>query len=489
MKRYLIIFLLVMVGEIPAIAQNDNSFESFRKGIKEGFNTFRKKVLDDYDKYLEGVWTEYNAFRGEERYPLPKPTRAPVAETAPGPPITQTPIVSKPQPELLPSDKKPQRSEPLVEPVIPVQNWNSFSFYSILAKVPKVELENNSRVLRSQNFAALWRIYSDSRIAHKVIPVLKQYATACNLNDWFIFELVRSYVDNIFSTAEPQIRISLMHHLLNHWGYDVRVGMEKTGQPILLVAIQQMVYARTYTSINGQRYYLFYDSRSDAARSQNSTFTTCDLPKDADKGCALDLVIYEELNVPYLSYSYVFSYGSVEIKGEVNANLMPMLYHYPQVSMDCYVRSVVNKSVHEEIVKQLRLQLTGMSQHKAVDTLLQFVQNAFEYATDGELHGFEKPYFFEEILFYPQCDCEDRSIFYSSLLWHVLGVENQLIGYPGHEAVAVHLDVPINGDGYLYKNRHFYISDPTYIGAITGMCMPDYRNTPPEIDFSWQISN
>lgn len=63
-------------------------------------------------------------------------------------------------------------------------------------------------------------------------------------------------------------------------------------------------------------------------------------------------------------------------------------------------------------------------------SLLQFVQSGFSYATDDAFHGFEKPYFLEENLFYPKNDCEDRAIFYTYLLWNALGVENQLLCFP-----------------------------------------------------------
>lgn len=148
----------------------------------------------------------------------------------------------------------------------------------------------------------------------------------------------------------------------------------------------------------------------------------------------------------------------------------------------CYARSILFPDVRQEIVSQLKDQLKDLELQIAVDKLLHFVQYAFPYATDDEQHGFEKPYFFEELLYYPKCDCEDRSVFYAYLLREVLGVENHLIHFPGHECVAVCLGRTLHGDGYMYKGKQFYISDPTYMGASTGMCMPDYRSTNPQVE-------
>ena len=83
----------------------------------------------------------------------------------------------------------------------------------------------------------------------------------------------------------------------------------------------------------------------------------------------------------------------------------------------------------------------------------------------------------------PYCDCEDRSIFYAYLVHEILGLDVLLIGYPGHECTAVALSVvPQNATGLKYRDKVYYVCDPTYIGADIGMCMPDYMNACPEIE-------
>ena len=34
----------------------------------------------------------------------------------------------------------------------------------------------------------------------------------------------------------------------------------------------------------------------------------------------------------------------------------------------------------------------------------------------------------------------------------------------------------------IYKGAYYSISDPTYVGAMTGMCMPDYLHEKPVIE-------
>lgn len=138
---------------------------------------------------------------------------------------------------------------------------------------------------------------------------------------------------------------------------------------------------------------------------------------------------------------------------------------------------------HKKILEQIKPQIHGMSQKQAANALLHFVQYAFDYATDGEQHGYEKAYFIEENFYYPKNDCEDRAIFYAFLVHNLLGLDVHLIQYPGHECTAVNFtDQSIMGDGYIYNNKVYTICDPTYIGASVGQCMPAYINTTPKIE-------
>ena len=113
------------------------------------------------------------------------------------------------------------------------------------------------------------------------------------------------------------------------------------------------------------------------------------------------------------------------------------------------------------------------------------MQGSREYATDNAFHGFEKPNFLEETLFFNKCDCEDRAIMYGYLLWEVLGLHSQLLYFPGHESIAVALTEPIKGANYEDQGRTYYVSDPTYMGSVTGMCMPQYKDSAPRIDYTY----
>ena len=108
--------------------------------------------------------------------------------------------------------------------------------------------------------------------------------------------------------------------------------------------------------------------------------------------------------------------------------------------------------------------------------LLNFVQTAFVYEYDDKVWGTDRSFFADESLYYPYCDCEDRSVLFSRLVRDLLGLDVVLIYYPGHLATAVKFSSEVSGDYITYDGARYTICDPTYINAPVGMTMPDMDN-------------
>ena len=115
-------------------------------------------------------------------------------------------------------------------------------------------------------------------------------------------------------------------------------------------------------------------------------------------------------------------------------------------------------------------------QAEAANILIDFVQTAFQYQTDDEQFGYEKPFFVDEVFYYPYCDCEDRSILYSYLVRTLMGLDVVLLDYPNHIATAVCFDENVSGDYLMVEGKKYVVCDPTYIGASIGNAMPQYRD-------------
>lgn len=458
---------------LPSAQQpNDvrSSFDEFRKGLLDNYKSFREDILADYAKFLDGVWVEYKGFKGMERDSTPKPTQPPtVAEQ----PVTPAPKpVSAPDPVAVP----PAAGTPVSEE----PGKFAFDFHGVTMEIPQVELRLMERVSAPSDFAAQWRSFDSNADVKRLTSDIEALAKEHNFNDYLTYDLATAYAGARFAAGSPSARTSLVHYIMAHLGYDVRLGVNGAGQALLMFPSKQTIYGHLFIKLGNEKYYVFTDPAVTLSQS-DMNFYTCDLPAAASQAAKFDLRL-KPLKIPYEAKEYRVSFGGIEIKGETNAKLYPFLYKYPQMPIADYADSELMPDLRADVVRQLKEQLADKERGEAVDKLLQFVQSGFEYATDGEYHGFEKPYFFEEILYYPKCDCEDRVIFYTYLLWNVLGVENHLLAYPGHESAAVSLPGRTGGDAYTYDGHVFLISDPTFIGSKTGMCMPNYKTTTPEID-------
>lgn len=479
-KKLFTVFILPLLPCMAQAQMTSDTFQQFRSGVMEGYGKFRKSVLDGYAAYLDTVWKEYKAFKGDTRDEKPKPVTPPDVKDVP--PVQQ-PEADKPvvAPEERPRQPQtPQRPATPVVPTVPQTPLEaSFSFYGTMLKAPRMECAAVEQ-LTPQKAATAWRQYEEGGM-RKMAETMKGNARALGLNDWFTYEMVRECVNAQCGAATPAARITLQHFLLANMGYDVRMA-DSGGAPCLMFAVAQTVYSRGYIVIDGRKYYIFQDNGRDAP--EGGSFYTCELPHDADPGSAMNLRLNGMTGMRTGDRHHCeLTYDGITVTADVDRGQMEMLRHYPQLNVADYAMSVIDPKLRGAVLEQLRPHIAGLSEGAAADRLLSFVQHAFDYATDGDQHGYEKAYFFEENFFYPKNDCEDRAIFYAYLVRNLLGLDVHLIQFPGHECTAVCFkDSSVSGAGYTYGGRTFIICDPTYIGASIGQCMPDYRGMTPKVE-------
>ena len=513
---------------------NKKSFEEFRQGILSGYDEFRSTILEHYADFLNGEWHEYESLNGLKRDETPKPVDVPrVTPVTPG----QHPLrPSKPDEPVLPpkpeKPTKPTKPEPPKEPVKPVkpavpeepkisptpsepptppapampekpqepvkptmpatparQDGFEFEFYGMPMSINDIDFAISKNLSQPSDFASQWKKLDGAKVGKTLAPVIKKNVEHLGLNDYLTYKYVESYVNGRFPQSPPSSKMSLIHYLLAHLGYDVRIGVTSKGNPVLLIPFEKLVYGRQFLKMAGTRYYIFPPEGQDIKTLIQERISTCDIPDNVNKGDKFGLVL-SELNLPVKPKPFDLEYGRLHLQGEVNENLMPILYRYPQMPMEDYAKSVIQPELRRNLAEQIRTQLSSLEDDdQKVEELLHFTQSVFSYATDDAYHGFEKPYFVEETLFYPKNDCEDRAIFYTYFLWNALGRESQLISFPGHEAASVVMDHLDSGTYYMNEGKKYFISDPTYIGAKTGMIMPNYSGVAPEIDYSYGKGN
>jgi len=362
------------------------------------------------------------------------------------------------------------------------EGMDFLNFYNMEILVPKMDFSILESIPSPSHFGRQWRHLDEQRIGESVSTYIRPVVENMGLSDYLTYEFMVSYAKSKFPGADASARASLVHYLLANLGYDVRIGVLGSGEPAILINSVQTIYAVPRVELGGTIYCIYTPDGGNI----ETGIRTCDIPEAASGlGRQFDYTL-AGLNLPLRQREYDLDFGKIRIRGVVNENIYPVLYRYPQMETGDYAASDVLPDVKADVARQVREQLAGLPPQEAVNELLHFVQNRFNYSTDTDLHGFEKPYFFEENLYYPTNDCEDRAIFYTYLLWNALDVENHLLQYPEHESASVCLP-DVHGMSYLFNGKKYYISDPTYIGANTGQCMPAYINVSPEIDYVYPL--
>lgn len=142
-----------------------------------------------------------------------------------------------------------------------------------------------------------------------------------------------------------------------------------------------------------------------------------------------------------------------------------------------YANTPASEEIRQQLYPYLREAIQGVSQQEAGNRLLNWVQTGFEYAYDNEIWGEDRAFFPDESLFYPYCDCEDRSILFSRLVRDLMGLEVILLYYPGHLATAVCFTENVPGDYLIIKGKRYVVCDPTFINAPVGYTMDGMNNS------------
>ena len=461
-----------------AKAQDVESFEAYRRGMLDRYQTYKEGILADYANYLQGAWERFETFKGVKRQDTPKPKVLPKGNDLPvTDPVTTVPQQQpEPQPVV-----KPQHVVNPIPVVPPVQvEQTPFDFYGMALKAPKVVV-SPLKSLDKHHISSSWAAYQ-KQSDKVIVPALNNMVMSMGLNDWLTVDMVRHYVEQMLVQNSCSERILLQHTILVTMGYDVRLARTDS-ELLLLIPFSQMIYEVSFIQIDGRRYHAFFDSKSPSKGSMKPIYT-CSIPQGVEAGKYVDPLLSQGIAMRNIvnDHSCVLSYKDMTINASVSTQVMEMFRHYPQMDIPCYAQSSILPALRDDVLKQFRPYIANLSKIDAARKLLHFVQHAFDYATDGEQHGYEKSYFVEENFYYPQNDCEDRSIFFAFLVRNLLGLDVHLVQYPGHECTAICFDDPaVQGDGYVYNHKRHVICDPTYIGAGIGMCMPNYRSQNPKI--------
>lgn len=511
--KYFSLFALgIMAATVAVDAQEvdfEKEFDSFQKQQQKEFNDFKNKADADFDTFLRETWAKFEAFDPVTPPVRPEPVKQPVfdgkrapapVEIKPAPPKVpewQTPtIAGKPVEVHKPSlpaitDKpvpgvyipgRPYLPVKIDLPVVPVAERpvqrTPIDFYGSSLEVATDAIENLAlNGNREADVADAWSklCKTDHEQLIKDCMDLREKKA---MSDWAYLLFTKKIGEQLYGEQQKDDIAFLQMFILNKSGYKVRLS--KINEKLkLMVAPAGALYGIPYILLEGTKYYVFdaekqngpmgvYTYKQDFANAKNYVSLAMDaVPK-------FDSVEYAEVVAP--------KSGSVKAETVVNKNLIEFYKNYPQCDVSVYYHTPMSEELKSTLYPPLKEAIAGKNQREAANILIEFVQTGFEYQTDGQQFGYEKPFFLDENFFYPACDCEDRAILYSTLVKDLLGLDAILLDYPNHIASAVRFTEEIPGDYVVLDDGAKYlICDPTYIGASIGMCMEQFKKVSPQI--------
>lgn len=403
--------------------------------------------------------------------PAVQPEKKPVVEV----------VEAEPEAEPAPVVEADRRPEPAADPRLPVSSTPTSPLYrgesgrSKIVYGGLVFYLNNSLnrkcSLNGLNENAIADAY-EALCNSDYKPLLADCAQIrkdLRLNDWGVFTLVRQVADTYCGTANESI--VMQQFLLNEMGYKARMARKATEDKMMLfVATDCSIYAHPYITLNGQNYYNL------SGNNEQCQFYMCqkDSPK-AKNSVGMQLKEAPLFPGTVVSSTHQAKGSAARVTVDVPKALMDFYKDYPQCDYSVYFNAPVNAVMENRILSSLAPLVQGRNEADAANILINFVQTAFQYQTDGQQFGYEKPFFVEELFYYPYSDCEDRAMLFSYLVRKLLGLDVVLLDYPEHIATAVRFNGNVSGDYLMVNGRKYTVCDPTYIGASIGMTMPRYK--------------
>lgn len=451
--------------------QAQADFHAYKTEEIRKFKTYRDKVNAEFAEYMRRAWPEYKVQPAEPVPPRPEPPKPVVKDPDAEPsndPIPFDNILPTPAPVL-----PPQPVVPLPMPEKPIKAPFAFTFYGTPCTIGLEEEHRFSLAGVDENKVAdAWKVLSSDAY----LPLVSECLTwrdRLQLCDWGYVRFLERMTTTFFPAEKLNEARLLQMYILTQSGYKVRIA-RSDNRLVLLLPSKDNIYAYSYLNIGSCKYYVV----DPTIRQQLFYVFDREFPKEQFFSLQISREPLFSIRAATARRLTAKRYPEVSAMVSTNRNLIDFYNDYPLSSAwNIYAQASLSTPAKNQLYPVLQKAIAGKNKAAAANMLIDWVQTAFDYQTDDEQFGQERPLFADETLYYPYSDCEDRAILYSILVRDLLGLDVVLLHYPGHLATAVCLDDDTPGDHLMIDGRKYIVCDPTYIGASIGETMPQYKQT------------
>ena len=490
MTRFRILFFLSACMALQvASAQVNQSFDNFMKqknqefkyfidSKQKEFDEFRRKKNEEFARCMEqGNWEAYKKRDAVER---PKEKKVPPVifdeKTHQGKKEKQQAI------ELVPYAKP--ESQPQPKPIVPViendeaKGYSTFTYYGTKMQVRWGDLQSfKIGGIDDKTLANAFRTLTDKKYNNLLSDCLllrDKYA----LCDWAYYKMLETLAETACGKGSNEA-VFVQGVLYQQTGYSMRFARDNCVKRLcLLIKIDGYAFDCKSMEVDGKTFFLFKDTKGNQLNVCNMAYKD-----EQDMQMAIDKLPRLEFNLSELRSINSLTY-SIKVNAGVNKNLIRFMQDYPctydgkniMTQWVNYANAPVSEEIRIHFYPQLKELLQNTTEQMAVNMLLNWLQTGFKHVYDEYVWGYERAFFAEETLYYPSCDCEDKSILLSRLVRDLLGLDVVLVYYPNHMAAAVCFNEDVKGDFLMLGNKKFVIADPSYTRARVGCTMPGMDN-------------
>lgn len=465
-----VIALCLSVAFVNLSAQSmEERYRAFQQAAQKHYSDFREQANAEYVGFLRAAWEYYKSSPA-----VPPP------EDDPMPPIVYDNKDKQNEQEIKGEVLPQPQPVPIPQPVAPVIENDGDSKQVHLTyygtpfsfRTPKdisISLPN----IEAQTLATAWEELASERydnLMYDCLSARDQY----HLCDWAYLSLLQKLSETLYDKTDEAVLLQAF--LFANSGYQMRLAVTDNGRLHLLIGSEYTFYDRGYYEIEGRKFF--------PLEELTESIAICNGAFENEQPLSLLIVEEQKLAASLVTMPKRIAQSGLTASCAINKNLIDFYNTYPTgrygddfgTRWAAYANSPLDENIKKELYPQLQTAIRGVPEKQAVGLLLNWVQTAFEYEYDDKVWGGDRAFFPAESLYYPYCDCEDRSILFSRIVRDLLGLDVVLLYYPGHLATAVNFHQDVRGDHLMIKGRKFIVCVPTYIGAPIGATMPGMSN-------------
>lgn len=490
MKRYFfsIVFSWLCLLSFAQVDEFKKSYDEFRNHAKQEYEDFRKKANEEYAEFVRKAWENHKTLPAK---PKPIEKEVPpvvIKDEEKKRPIEDTPVIIEEEVDIPAPTPQPKPISPIREKE-GEDNRLSFVLYGTkmsvrLAVSQKIKLSK----LDINVIARTWEVLSSDDY-NNVIRDCLELRIKHQLCDWAYLRLLDKLSSSFLGEGTNEAEL-FKAFLYCQSGYQMRLAMANN-HLYMLYASQHSIFDKPCWKIDD---IFYYADNCDAEQIQ-----ICDASFPHEQAMSLyipnEQILDQIKSANRMLKSEDIDWLSVEVSED--ENVIKFCNDYPTSCIGddfmtrwaMYANMPLNNSTKEQLYPQFLSFFeaiknsfeedgTDMRNYApaCVDLICHWIQTAFVYEYDDKVWGGDRAFFADETLYYPYCDCEDRSILLTRMVRDLLGLKCALVYYPGHLATAIAIGEDVKGDFIRINGTKFLVCDPTYIGAPIGMTMPGMDN-------------